>query len=80
MSALLGLAVRPTPLLADLSIYSETMDILNKADQFFVDPPTEQKILVFVDICTILAAWLRDTRSLSKEIILAVCLADSLRR
>lgn len=80
LSALLVLAVRPTPLLADLSTYSETMDIVNKANQFFVNPPTEQKNAAFADICAVFTAWLRDTKSLSKKLLLAVCLADNLQR
>lgn len=78
LSDLLALTAQPTPLLADLSIFSQTKQLLSQAQQFFVDPNATEKNAMFADICMVFTIWLRETECLAKDLLLAVWLADNL--
>ena len=80
LSDLLVLTSRSTPLLADVSVYQDLQLILNQATHLFVHPPTPHKNATFTAICEVFNTWLRGINDLSKELVLAVWLADSIWR
>lgn len=82
LEELLASTKQSSPVLADLSTYNHSINLLNRAEQFFspVGLARDHKAVVFANTCAVFSKWLQDTNCFSKELLLAVWLADSIWR